>query len=280
MNPTPETAAPVPASESRTDSIYRVMKRVLWVLVSAWALLVLVWSSLHIFIVPRIDEFRPALQRQASHTLGLRVEIANVSVLGGWWTPQLRIQDVQIFDAQGREALRLPQVDVVVSARSLLRGKFEQLVIDQPELDIRRDTQGHIWVAGIDTAQPSDGSGPDWFFSQPEFLIRDGVLHWRDEMRDSPELSLSHVNVVMQNNLYQHLLRIDVTPPVALGQRLSVQGKFSQNPLQRSGDLGLWSGELFANAPDVDLSSLRQWLRFDKGIAVYEGKGGVRVWTD
>jgi len=260
--------------------MYRVMKRVLLVLACAWGLLLLVWGSLHIFIVPRIDDFRPLLQRQASHALGVRVEIANVSVLGGWWTPQLRIQDVRLFDVQDREAMRLPQVDVVVSARSLLRGKFEQLVIDQPELDIRRDTQGHIWVAGLDTAQSSDGAGADWFFSQTEFLIRDGVLHWRDEMRDSPELSLTHVNVVIQNSLYQHLMRVDVTPPVGLGQRLSVQGKFSQNPLQRSGDLRLWSGELYANAPDVDLSSLRQWLRFDRGIAIYEGKGGVRLWTD
>jgi len=280
MNPTPESVAPASTSDSRTDSIYRVMKRVLWVLVGAWALLVLVWGSLHLFIVPRIDDYRPLLQRQASHALGLRVEIANVSVLGGWWAPQLRIQDVQLFDAQGREALRLPQVDVVVTARSLLRGKFEQLVIDQPELDIRRDAQGHIWVAGLDTAQSSDGAGADWFFSQPEFLIRDGVLHWRDALRDAPELILSHVNVVMQNNLHQHLMRIDVTPPVGLGQRLSVQGKFSQNPLQRSGDLRLWSGELYADAPDIDLSSLRQWLRFDRGIAIYEGKGGLRVWTD
>ena len=127
MNPTPESAAPVSTSDSRTDSIYRVMKRVLWLLVSAWVLLVLVWGSLHVFIVPRIDDYRPLLQKQASHTLGLRVEIAKVSVLGGWWAPQLRIQDIQLFDTQGREALRLPQVDVVVSARSLLRGKFEQL---------------------------------------------------------------------------------------------------------------------------------------------------------
>lgn len=280
MNPTPEIAAPVPTSESRTDGIYRVMKRVLWVLVGAWALLVLGWGSLHIFIVPRIDDYRLLLQRQASQTLGLRVEIANVSVLGGWWTPQLRIQDVRLFDAQNREAMRLPQVDVVVSARSLLRGTFEQLVIDQPEVDIRRDKQGHIWIAGLDTAQFSDGAGADWFFSQPEFLIRDGVLHWRDEMRDSPELSLTHVNVVMQNSLYQHLMRVDVTPPVGLGQRLSVQGKFLQNPLQRSGDLRLWTGELYADAPDVDLSLLRQWLRFDRGISIFEGKGGVRLWTD
>ncbi len=280
MNPTSEPAATMSRRDPQTDSAYRVMKRVLWVLVCAWVLLVLVWGSLHIFIVPRIDDYRPYLQRQASYSLGLRVEIANVSVLGGWWTPQLRIQDIRLFDAQGREALRLPQVDVAVSARSLLRGKFEQLVIDQPELDIRRDAQGHIWVAGLDTAQSSDGAGADWFFSQPEFLIRDGVLHWRDEMRDSPELTLSHVNVVMQNSMHQHLMRVDVTPPVGLGQRLSVQGKFSQNPLQRSGDLRLWSGELYADAPDIDISSLRQWLRFDRGIAIYEGKGGVRVWTD
>ena len=90
MNPTPEPAAPVATSGSRTDGMYRVMKRVLWVLVCAWALLVLGWGSLHVFIVPRIDDYRPLLQRQASQTLGLRVEIANVSVLGGWWAPQLR----------------------------------------------------------------------------------------------------------------------------------------------------------------------------------------------
>ena len=280
MNPTPESAAPVSASDSRTDSIYRVMKRVLWVLVSAWVLLVLAWGSLHLFIVPRIDDYRPLLQKQASHTLGLRVEIAKVSVLGGWWAPQLRIQDIQLFDAQGREALRLPQVDVVVSARSLIRGKFEQLVIDQPELEIRRDPQGHVWVAGLDTTLANDAAGADWFFSQPEFLIRDGVLHWLDELRDSPTLTLSHVNVVMQNSLHRHLIRLDVTPPAGLGQRFSLQGKFSQNPFQRSGDLGLWSGELYADAPDIDLSSLRQWLQFERGISIYEGKGGVRVWTD
>ena len=280
MNPTPESAAPVDTSDSQIDSIYRVMKRILWVLLFAWVTLVLVWGSLHLLIVPRIDDYRPWLQRQASQTLGLRVEISNISVIGGWWSPQLRIQDVQLFDTQGREALRLPQVEVAISARSLIRGKFEQLVIDQPELEIRRDVEGHIWVAGLDTAHANDGTGADWFFSQPEFLIRDGVLRWRDEQRDAPELLLSHVNVVMQNNVHQHLLRLDVTPPAGLGQRLSVQGRFTQNPFQRSGDLGLWSGELYAHAPDIDLSSLRQWLRFDRGIAIYEGKGGVRVWTD
>jgi hypothetical protein len=49
MNPTPETAAPESTSDFRTDSIYRVMKRVLWVLVSAWALLGVACGAVCIF---------------------------------------------------------------------------------------------------------------------------------------------------------------------------------------------------------------------------------------
>jgi uncharacterized protein YhdP len=77
MNPTPETAAPGPTSDSRTDGMYRVMKRVLLVLACTWGILVLVWGSLHIFIVPRIDDFRPLLQRQASRALGVDATVAH-----------------------------------------------------------------------------------------------------------------------------------------------------------------------------------------------------------
>lgn len=280
MNQKTEPAEALAASESRIDGVYRLMKRILLVLACAWALLLMGWGSLYIFIVPRIDDYRPFIQKQATQALGMRVEIAHISVLGGWWTPQLRIEDLRLFDLQNREALLLPQVDVVVSAASLVRGKLQQLVIDQPELEISRDAQGRVWVAGLDIGQTREGSAADWFFSQPEFIIRNGSLRWRDEMRGAPELILSHVQVVLQNRVHQHLLRVDVTPPEGLGQGLSVHGKFSQNPLQPSGDFRFWSGVLYANAPDIDLSSLRQWLRFDRGISIYEGKGAVRVWTD
>jgi len=281
MNPSSELSEPTPAtSATQTDGLYRLLKRVLAVLACAWGLLVLAWLSLHLFIVPRIDDYRPWLQRQASQALGVRVEIGKVRVQGSWWAPQWQIQDVQLFDPQGREAMRLPHLEAAVTARALLRGKLAQMVIDQPELDMRRDAQGHLWIAGLDTAATSDGSGADWFFSQPEFLIRDAVVHWRDDMLHTPELRLTRVNLLMQNNVYQHVLRIDVTPPAAMGQRLSVQGKFTQNPLHRSGDVRAWSGELYVDAPDVNVASLRQWVRFDQGVAVYEGKGGLRLWSD
>ena len=248
-----------------------------------WVAAFLAWSALHIFIVPRIGDYRELLQQQASRAVGMRVQIGSISAQGGWLVPAFEINDVQLFDAQGREALRLPRVLAAISPSSLVRGQFEQLVIDQPELDIRRDTQGHVWVAGLDTGAAGDGSAADWFFAQPEFVVRQGVVHWRDESRhgvDGPTLSLTQLDVVMQNQWHHHHLRVDVTPPQDFGQRFTLLGKFQQIPWQRKGDVQHWTGELFADVPHVDLSSLRQWMAMDANLSLQEGRGALRVWTD
>ena len=57
-----------------------------------------------------------------------------------------------LLDAGGRVALRLPRVVAALSPRSLLALdlRFEQLLIDGAELEVRRDAQGRIFVAGLD----------------------------------------------------------------------------------------------------------------------------------
>ncbi len=241
---------------------------------------------MHIFIVPRIGDYREDLQHQATRALGQRVEIGSISAQGGWWVPRFELTQVQLFDREGREALLLPRVGVAVSPRSLLLGQFEQLKIEQPELEIRRDASGHVWVAGIDTGLAGDGQGADWFFSLPEFMVRGGLIHWRDESRPNvvqasvPVLTLQEVDLSFKNQWFQHEMRADLTPPEDVGQRLSVRGKFFQLPWRRAGDTTQWSGELFADLPHVNLATLRQWVTMDKGLSLQEGRGAMRLWTD
>ena len=264
----------------------RALEWMLGLLVVAWFVVLMAWSALHVFIVPRIGDYRESLQQQATRALGLKVELGAVNVQGGWWVPWLELQDIRLFDKEGREALRLPRVMAAVSPLSVLRGRFEQLAVDQPELEIRRDANGHVWVAGLDTQVGGEGGGADWFFSQPQWVVRGGVLHWRDEHRSAvmqataPELTLQGVDVSIQNEWFRHELRADVTPPIALGQRVSVQGKFFQLPWQAAGDLSKWSGEMFVHLPYVNLASLRQWVAMDKGLSLQEGRGAVRLWAD
>jgi uncharacterized protein (TIGR02099 family) len=283
VNSTPDSTAP----DLNPQSAWR--RALHWALggvAFAWVAVLIAWGALHVFIVPRIGEYREVLQQQASRTLGVRVEIGSINAQGGWWVPWFELSDIQLYDHEGREALRLPRVLAAVSPRSVLWGQFEQLDIEQPELEIRRDAQGHVWVAGLDTSVAGDGSGADWFFSQPEFVVRQGLVHWRDESRSShlqataPVLTLQGVDISIRNRWFRHEMRADVTPPEALGQRLSGRGKFYQLPWQRAGDVTQWNGEMFADMPFVNLANLRQWVAMDKGLSLQEGRGALRLWTD
>ena len=158
VNSTPESLA----ADLKTKSGWRrALHWVLGLVVLACVVVLLAWSALHIFIVPRIGDYREVIQQQATRALGLRVEIGSINAKGGWWVPSFELNDIQLFDREGREALSLPRVLAEVSPRTVLLGQFEQLDIEQPELEIRRDANGHVWVAGIDTGATSDGSGDD-----------------------------------------------------------------------------------------------------------------------
>jgi len=284
MNKLSDQSALIHAPLATPSRWTRAVYAALWLVGAVWLVMILVWGTLNMFIVPRIGDYREQLQTQASRAVGMPVKIGSISAVGGWWVPFFEIHDLQVLDAQGREALKLPLVQVAISPRSLVRGQFEQLTIDRPELDIRRDSAGHVWVAGIDTgANAGDGSGADWFFAQPEFLVRHGVVRWRDALRfgaQAPELVMSDVALVVQNHWLNHEVRLDATPPAELGQRFSVRGKFKQAPWQRTGDVAKWRGLLFADAPHLDLSTLRQWWAMDPDRSLLEGRGALRLWAD
>ncbi|MFG6467908.1 YhdP family protein [Roseateles sp. BYS87W] len=250
-----------------------------------WGLAVVAWSVLHWVILPHANEWRPWLEREASKTLGVALRIGRVTVESGGWMPRMELGDVQVLDPAGRPALRLPRVAAVLSAQSLLvlQPRFSQLLVDAPELVIRRDAQGRIFIAGLDVneADKTDAStteaGMDWLFSQPELAIVRGRVRWVDEKRaEAQPLELSDLNFVMRNSLRRHALRLDATPPADWGQRFSVRGQFTQALLQRPGDFQHWSGQLYADLPRADLRQLRRHV--DLPFQLTEGDGAVRAW--
>ncbi|MET0520137.1 MAG: AsmA family protein, partial [Burkholderiaceae bacterium] len=266
----------------------RMARWVLLLIALAWCLLLLAGVLLHGAILPHIDEWRPTLEKQASQRLGIQVRIGSIAVGSGSIIPALELREVRLLDAQGREALRLPRVAAALSARSLLSGQlhFSQLLIDGPQLEVRRNAQGQISVAGflLDApARPDERSGAwsDWFFSQREFVILNGQLRWIDELRGGAEaqpLDLSALNLVVRNGLRQHSMRLDATPPPAWGQRFALRGSFSQKLLKRPGELQFWSGQLYADLPRADLRELRRHV--DLPFELSEGDGALRAWID
>ena len=234
-----------------------VASGVFWSLLAAWLLLAAVWAALHAWIVPRIADFRPRIEAEATRLLGAPVHIGSISARSDGWLPTFVLSELTLLDAQGRTALRLPRVTAALSPRSLLHLGFDQLVLDGPELDTRRAADGQLFVAGRpvqDTGQDG-GRGADWLFSQPEIVVRGATVRWTDETTAAAPLAVTDVELLLRNGPWHHAMKLQATPPVRQGERFSLSGQFSQSMLSiRPGDWREWSGPLYAELPHVDLA--------------------------
>lgn len=255
-------------------------RAVLWLVLLAWLVFGAAWAALHWVIVPRIGELRPELESRASQALGVPVRIGTVAAHSDSLFPSVELGDVRLYDREGRVALQLPRVLATLSPRSLWNLGFEQLVIEQPELDVRRGADGRIAVAGIEVVADaqSDGSAADWVFSQTEWVIAGGRVRWSDELRGAPPLVLQQLDLRLHNGARSHDFRLDATPPPELGSRFSLRGQFRQPLLStRAGALERWHGQLYAMFDRVDVAQLLRHVPLPLDVA--GGSGALRVWA-
>ncbi len=253
--------------------------------IAAWLLFALSVLVLHGWIVPRIGNYRSALEIQASRVIGVSVRIGSITAESAGLFPTFELRDVALYDARQREALHLSRVVASVSPRSLWRFSFEQLYLESPALDVRRDALGKLHIAGLDVSQENatdtaSNDAIDWFFSQREFVIEGGTVRWTDEMRRAEPLLLTDVRFIARNSARRHALRLDATPPTGWGERFTLRGQFRQPLLTvRRGDWQTWNGTLFAELPQIDVSRLGSYVTLDNST-VRQGRGAVRLWTD
>jgi uncharacterized protein (TIGR02099 family) len=274
------------ASNPKTRFLCLTSRLLLWTVIGFWVIAGAAGAFLHFWIVPRIGLYHDRIELEASKALGTTVKIGAVRAYSAGLLPTFEIKQFVLHDAANRPALVLGTVVATLSPRSLLSLDFEQLVIDAPELDIRRDKNGKVWVAGIDFAgSPSqDTSAVDWFFSQHNFQIRNGTVRWVDEQlltgNEMPTpLVFTQVSFTTRNPLYKHLLRFEATPPPGWGDRVLLLGELTQSLVHRDrGNFEQWNGEIYANFTQLNLAQLRRHVKFDTQLQA--GSGAARVWAD
>lgn len=252
-------------------------------LLAAWGLALVAWLTLHWGILPRLDDWRPQIERRVGAAIGAPLSIGAIRVTSGGWIPAFELDDVRLLDREGRVALELGRVSAALSPSSLwaLEPRFAQLHLDGVELQVRRDAQGRISVAGLDmdgSAEPADPALLDWFLEQHEFVIRRGTVRWVDEGRQAGPLTLTDVDLVLRNGVRRHELRIDATPPADWGRRFALRGRFTQPLAARPSEFRRWRGTLYAELPEADVSQLRRHV--DLPFALEQGRGALRGWFE
>ncbi|MES2831023.1 MAG: YhdP family protein [Pseudomonadota bacterium] len=277
----PSSSAPASGSGPATGRLQRIAGVAGVIAVIVYFLFCAMFLILRHGVMPNIYRYKPQIEQMASRALGQPVTIATIDASWSGFTPRLALTEVQVRNPDGGTGLRLPYVMASLSWWSVVSAQLRlaSLEIQRPDLDVRRDAAGRLFVAGvfIDPAKRDDGTGLDWVMSQRRIIVRDGRIRWNDARRGAPELVLEQVQVRLENIWQKHAFALKAIPPAALAAPLDVRGGFTHPAFaSKIADFRQWTGMLYA---DLHSPAIAGWGTYvDLPVAVLAGSGSMRSW--
>ncbi len=267
------------ATPIATPWLRRLLGILAWTAVALYFALGLLVLVLRYFVLPGVEGYRGDIERSLTGALGQPVAIRAIDARWHGLWPNLRVHGIEIRDAQGRPALGFDEVEADIAWSSLwhLAPHFARLEIKAPHLDLRRDADGRLFVAGLEikTEDTPDAGFSDWLLSQDRIVIRDASVTWHDELRQAPPLVLSRLNFDLRNRGNRHRFGLTAEPPRALAARFDIRGDFRGDDLE---SLGAGKGQIYAELDYADLAGWQAWV--DYPIELPHGDGGLRLWLD
>lgn len=237
---------------------------------------------LRYFVLPHIDDYKPKIVQGISQVLGQKVVIGNLYANWDGLNPHISVFNVDIYDQQDRVALSLGHIEGSLSWSSLpfFAPRLASFAIYQPELTIRREKDGTVYVAGVSMSGPSKPAFPNWLLSQAQVNVVDANIVWQDDMRGAPALNLDKLNLQLENPAWdalrgRHDFSLRAIPSAATSKPIDIRGKVFGKDI---GQLEQWRGTVYAKIEGTDMAAWRSWL--DYPIDLREGHGAAQFWVD
>jgi uncharacterized protein (TIGR02099 family) len=254
----------------------RLLRAAAWAAVGLYFAVGLLVLVVRHAVLPGIEGYRGDIEAALSAAFARPVAIRAIDAQWRGLWPSLRIQGLDIRDAEGRSALGFDNVEVDLAWSSLwhLEPRFARLELIAPSLEIRRDAAGRLFVAGLEIDPAAEGGGfSDWLLVQDRVVIRNAAVTWHDELRRAPPLVLARLNVDLRNSGNRHRFGLTADPPRQLAARLDIRGDFRGRDLEA---LAAWRGEAYAELDYADLAGWQAWV--DYPLELPRGRGGLRLW--
>jgi uncharacterized protein (TIGR02099 family) len=254
-----------------------LLVRIVWL-----GLLLLVFSGIgtlllsRYWLLPHIEDYHDQIAYAVGSAFGRPVSIGRIEADWYGFRPHLLMINVRFQDQQGATVLALEKVESEVAWTTLFTGQLRlySLVLDQPDLSIKRDASGEIFVAGLGmSGAASGGKAADWLLNQSRIEVRDARVTWLDEVRNAPPLVFTDVSLRIDNGWRRHRFAFRALPPTELSAQVDVRGDFNGASFD---DMSGWKGQLFGQLDYADVAAWRAWLPMP--VPLRSGKGAVRCW--
>ena len=259
--------------------IYRVTLFALWLTIFVLSASVL---TLRYVVLPNIGQYKDQIAEKISTASGQKVTIGQIKA--GWegLNPHLSLYDIDLYDAQQRPALKLQHIETSLSWLSipLLEPRLSSLAIYSPELTIRREVDGSLYVAGIAMSGPARPAFPNWLLKQAQIDVIDASVLWQDDLRKAPPLALNKLTLQIINPPWEslvghHKFGLRATPSAGSSYPIDIRGNVYGRDVAKLND---WHGTIFARLEGTDIAAWRNWISYPFDLR--EGFGAAQFWMD
>ncbi|SNR69848.1 TIGR02099 family protein [Methylobacillus rhizosphaerae] len=259
---------------------YRATLAALWFIIIAFSIIVL---SLRYLVLPSIDDYRERIAAKVSTVLGQPVTIKHLYASWDGLNPRLVLRDIDIYDQEQRVALSFKHIEASISWLSipLLEPRLSSFIIHDPELSIRREPDGIVYIAGVATNGPARPEFANWLLRQTAIDVRNATISWHDNLRQAPPLILDNLNLHLENPaltglIGQHRFGLQAVPSLAASGPIDIRGNLYGKDVSK---LQEWRGTLYAHADGIDVAAWQQWLP-SQFMEISRGHGAARVWLE
>lgn len=251
----------------------------LWLIGLTAIIIMMTASIIHFWLMPNIGQFKDDIASYASQVAQQKITIGDIKADWQGINPHLSLNNVNLFDTESRAALQLQNIETAFSWLSipLLEPHLSELIIQSPELTIRRTSNGEVYVAGILMGGASKPDLANWLLRQNRLGIINAKVIWIDELRKAPELSLSQLSLEVFTPPWKSLIKnhnfiFSASPSIGSNEPIRLSGSFYGNDISR---VGAWRGDIVLKLINADLAAFKAWV--DYPIDLRSGVGSADI---
>lgn len=247
-------------------SLIKLYRTALWLASFIVVIFVIAALVIQFYVFPNINQYKDKIAHYATQAAHQKVVIGNIKA--GWQgvNPHLLLSNIDIYDLENRPALALKDTDISLSWLSipLLEPHLANLTVHSPELTIRRNLNGDIFVAGISMQGQSKPELPNWLLRQSQFEVINAKVIWLDELRNAPALSLEKLNLQVVSPPWKSFIknhRVTLSTIVSTGTKepITLNANVYGNDISR---LSEWHGSIETTLKNANIVAYKPWFDY------------------
>lgn len=259
--PTPDPAAAVADNSPRVIFwLRRFLRITFWLCLIVTLALACAFSLFRFYVLPNLDDWRPALSRQISQAAGMPVSLGRIR--GEWrvLAPSFTIEHLRIQPDAMAAPLTVREVQVQPSWQSLLflEPRLALLRLAGLSLNLERRTNGKFYLNGMDlSAGKGDGRALDWLLRQREIKVEVQRFVWQDHLLALPPLEARKLSLTLASGLLGHQLKAVALPAGSQLSHIDFEAEWQGSEVA---NWQQWQGSATLQADAPQLGWLQRYL--------------------